>query len=227
MIILEKKTNLFLLLIITSFYSYFYLQALMKTANPNPNGVATYLLQYTIALACFPIFQTDRQEFDLKSIVKRYKILLLSILRLFYASALFLLPAGLMYLFQLLGVLKDVGEGATIASYMLFVLAIWFGFLHSTPLDQYRLLAGNAPNIIRVPFRYFKGLGYAFGNALLVRLFIGVPIYIFDYFFSRLLESFYELFILFWIETFAYFVMHFLIIILIVDRMADDESLVT
>jgi len=218
-LLLFNKLHLCLIVIVSSCYTFFYVKALFNTPNANPNGVAIYMLQHTIALFLIPVMSLDEQQKTIAQIFQSYRNLIFANLRLIYASLIFFIPITVAMSLEAVGAIPRLGEGSKILFSMPFILVAWIGYLHSVPLDYHRLNQDYAPEILQKPMRYFTGWGPAFWDALLVRLFLGIPIYLATRFATELVRGPYETTILIWLATFGEFLMHFLIIILIVERM--------
>lgn len=176
-----------------------YLSATNPRALDNPQTAGSFL--FLISIVFYPLFFLDRPRIG---IVKQYTSYLRSFARLIYSSicigAIFAVVIGFVYL---LFVLISGGElfpqeskfpqGVMIFAFVPFALVLYFGLFLSFPLDSERLSLGVADGVIKKPWLYFVGLGGAFWYALLIRLLIGLPIYLAISFLSTYAPN-YELF---------------------------------
>lgn len=220
--ILINKFNLFILLATASTFVYFLVIAFQKSPSGDVNGVAIALMQYTTALFAFPLMSFGKGPLSLSTILSKYKFLLYAIFRLFIAASTLLVLPFLAWLATHFGLFE--GPGAIVIAGIPFFIVVWMGYTHCVPLDQDRQLRGVSGSILKHPWIYFKGFGSAFGNALLIRLFLGLPIYLCSFFLIELVEGYYDAILLTWVESVAYFVMHFLTIHLIIHRMRFHEK---
>jgi len=213
------KQNLLITFIASALSSVFLLFQLMQSQGGDVNTFALGLLLHIVALLLLPVMRSHDLQTTVAGILKGYKYLILSIIRLLYACMFLLIPFGVIYFAQKLNIFSQFSEGKTIILILPFVFVFFFGFLYSVALDQSRGVSGKLPIITKKPWLYFNGFWRAFGNSLIVRILIGIPLVIFDHFTFELLEGEISFFILFFILMFGNLVMSLLAVRISVSRM--------
>jgi hypothetical protein len=211
--------NLIITLVTAVLLSAFLVSQLTQSQGGEVNNIALGLLIHVVALLLLPIMRSHDLQTTFKGILQGYKYLIFSVARLLYACMLLLVPFGLIYLSQKLNTVSQIGEGTTLALIAPFFLVLFFGFLHSVALDQSRGVSGKLPIITTKPWLYFNGFGRALGNSIIVRILIGIPLFIYDTFAYELVEGETSLLILFSISIFGNLVMSLLAVRISVSRM--------
>lgn len=183
---------------------------------------ALTLIMPTISLLLLPILQMNDDVQTSRSIGNCYKNLVCSTARLTYASLLLLFPFVLfLYIVSYFPTLISVNIGPSIFVIALFLWPLLHVFI---ALDYDRLLRSTARDVIKAPWRYFTGFGRTIIDACRIWVMLGVPVNLFLWVFSNLVEEAITFYIYCALSITGYLLTYLILILVPTSRLQYRES---